>query len=237
MRSGNISDTTTTTTFKRLSADDQRLIAGVTQQWEEDGNEIRLTGSAEPYHPGPQSTDEEKAAYWQPCPSGSCPKSSCTGAGKDFYTCCGVSFFNGWLALIICPACLATYCTSVVTCIAGGLLFVCFAAAMAQALLRGIVTECGCFGSLTRTRVSRMLVARNAVVVVMLFLEAASKRPWVLVTGRGDAVVLTAAGCVALAAAALTGAQLSRAHRRRTSAPPGPSAPPSSSSSVSGARI
>ena len=112
VRSGNISDTTITTTFKKFSADDQRLIASVTQQWEEDGNEIRLTGSTEPYHPGPQSTDEEKAAYWQPCPSGSYPKSSCTGVSKDFYVCCGVSFFNGWLALIICPACLATYCTN-----------------------------------------------------------------------------------------------------------------------------
>ena len=109
------------------------------------------------------------------------------------------------------------------TCIAGGLLFLCFAAAMAQALLRGIVTECGCFGSLTRTRVSWMLVARNAAVAVMLFLEAAGKRPWVLVTGRGDAVVLTAAGCVALAAAVLTGVQLSRAHQRRESTSPGPS--------------
>lgn len=140
-------------------------------------------------------------------------------------------------AEILLGAALIAGAHRVVTCIAGDLLFVCFAAAMAQALLRGIVTECGCFGSLTRTRVSRMLVARNAVVVVMLFLEAASKRPWVLVTGRGDAVVLTAAGCVALAAAALTGARLSRAHRRRTSAPSGPSAPPSSSSSESGARI
>ena len=52
VRSGNISDTATTT-FKRLSADDQRLIASVAQQWEEDGNETRLTGSTGPYRPGP----------------------------------------------------------------------------------------------------------------------------------------------------------------------------------------
>ena len=110
VRSGNISDTATTT-FKRLSADDQRLIASVAQQWEEDGNETRLTGSTGPYRPGPRSTDEDKAAYWQPCPSGSCPKSSCTGAGKDFHVCCGVSFFNRWPAPVICPACLAAYCT------------------------------------------------------------------------------------------------------------------------------
>ena len=110
VRSGSISDTATTA-FKKLSADDQRLIAGVTQRWEEDGNEIRLTGSTNPYHPGPRSTDEEKAAYWQPCPSGGCPKSSRTGAGKDFHVCCGVSFFNGWPAPVVCPACLAACCT------------------------------------------------------------------------------------------------------------------------------
>ena len=52
VRSGNISDTTATT-LKKLSADDRRLIASVTQQWEEDGNEIRLTGSTGPYRPGP----------------------------------------------------------------------------------------------------------------------------------------------------------------------------------------
>ena len=110
VRSGNISDTATTT-FKKLSADDRRLIAGATQRWEEDGNEIRLTGSTEPYHPGPRSTDEDKAAYWRPRPSGSCPKSSRTGAGKDFHVCCGVSFCNRWPAPVICPACLAAYCT------------------------------------------------------------------------------------------------------------------------------
>lgn len=110
VRSGNISDTTATT-FKKLSADDRRLIAGATQRWEEDGNEIRLTGSTGPCRPDSRSTDEDKAAYWRPRPSGNCPKSSRTGAGKDFHVCCGVSFFNGWPAPVVCPACLAAYCT------------------------------------------------------------------------------------------------------------------------------
>ena len=39
------------------------------------------------------------------------------------------------------------------------------AGAMTQALVRGLVTECGCFGSLTSSRVRPILVVRNVVLV------------------------------------------------------------------------
>ena len=84
VRSGNISDTATTT-FKRLSADDQRLIASVAQQWEEDGNETRLTGSTGPIVPAPRSTDETRRHTGSPAHRGAVRSHPAPEPAKDFH--------------------------------------------------------------------------------------------------------------------------------------------------------
>ena len=56
--------------------------------------------------------------------------------------------------------------------VACGALFLVFAAAMASALVRGIVTHCGCYGTLYSAQVSWKLVARNLLIAALLLITA-----------------------------------------------------------------
>lgn len=50
--------------------------------------------------------------------------------------------------------------------VASSTLMLAFAGAAGSALSRGIVTDCGCFGRLSRQRVSGVIVARNIALAV-----------------------------------------------------------------------
>lgn len=84
--------------------------------------------------------------------------------------------------------------------LAAALLLLVFAGAMAQALGRGLVTECGCFGSLSSSRVRPALIARNLVLVGLL-LWSALATPALVFQARIDlftTVVLTVTGVIVL---------------------------------------
>lgn len=87
------------------------------------------------------------------------------------------------------------------------------AGAMTQALVRGLVTECGCFGSLTSSRVRPILVVRNVVLVGILVWSALT--PPRLVFDAAPASVT--AGAVILAWVMILAAELLRltAHEPR----------------------
>ena len=53
--------------------------------------------------------------------------------------------------------------------LASGGLMIGFSAAMQSALWRNIVTDCGCFGSLSRSQVSEKLVVRNLILAIFAF--------------------------------------------------------------------
>lgn len=53
--------------------------------------------------------------------------------------------------------------------LASGVLFLTFAGVMESAVQRGIVSDCGCFGSLSSQRVSRKLVLRNVLLAATAF--------------------------------------------------------------------
>lgn len=63
-----------------------------------------------------------------------------------------------------------------------GAVMLVFAGAMQSALSRGIVTDCGCFGSLSRSRVSGKIVARDvllaAAAVHLAMTSPTSSRRW-----------------------------------------------------------
>lgn len=74
------------------------------------------------------------------------------------------------------------------------LLFLVFALAMAQALARGIVTQCGCYGTLHSATVSWKLVLRNTLIAcLLLWLSTGTPEPPFAASGLiGDWVVAVA---------------------------------------------
>lgn len=64
------------------------------------------------------------------------------------------------------------------------------AGAMAQALRRGIVTECGCFGALSAERVRWRLVTRSIILSAFLAADALLGARWALASGHETAVLV-----------------------------------------------
>ena len=93
------------------------------------------------------------------------------------------------------------------------------AGAAGSVLSRGITTDCGCYGSILRARVGPAVIARNAVLCLVLLADA--------LLGAGRRLVLAEPGWgpgllgLAVCAALLVAQRLSRrrAHRRRGAAP------------------
>lgn len=102
-----------------------------------------------------------------------------------------------------------------VTSAAGAALFLSFSAAMAQAIARGIVTECGCFGSLSSARVSWRLVGRNVVIAAILMIESMDRTPLSFVSQSNHLSMLLLLSCGLAFPAVISGVEASRLQRGR----------------------
>lgn len=112
-RSGTRTGEASTVHIRKFADDKTTIIEEVEQQWRDtdEGQVLTWTSDESEAIASYRNSELSSLTAASPCPEGTYPRSGCVGVSKDFYLCCGISAFNGWLALIICPACLATYCT------------------------------------------------------------------------------------------------------------------------------
>lgn len=97
----------------RMQGDDL-ILDSFDEQWKIGDDELVLIGASKMGFTGgenPENSGNMLRAGWKPCPTGTVPKSACTAVSKDFWICCAAALGNLVLAAVICPGCLATYCT------------------------------------------------------------------------------------------------------------------------------
>ena len=103
----------TTFTYTLWTSDHTSVLDTVIQTWHESEDQVTLVSTSQSRLTPPLGTSS--ATIYQAalrCPPPSFMKTTCTAVSKDFWVCCGGFIWGGIImAGIMCPACLATYCT------------------------------------------------------------------------------------------------------------------------------